>query len=331
MSLPALTIHIGAPKTGSTWIQRFLFDNRVALLRDQGILYPDVNLRGYGHHDLAFLVGGGYPAWAIPQPRSLDELQADLARVVAGHGGDIILSSENFYLYPDPVRLRGILGATGAGSGRTVRILVYIRRQDDAHESWYNQTVKAQGETHTLEQCIERNAGLWDYQAQLARWSAAFGRESLCVRPYDPASYMGGDLRSDFLHHAGIRDSALVAPPEEVNWSLNRDLLAFQRMINCLPLTPVHKRRWHRQLMELSRQSAGSGRFDEAPLLPAPLRAEILRRYQVSNAAVAVEYLGGRGPFAAPASGTDRGELATTGLTLRKVMHIVWWLSRQWI
>ena len=66
-------LHIGAPKTGTTLLQRVLFENKERL-RNYGIDYPDISLRGYGHHDLAFLIAGGYPDWATPQPRTLAEL-----------------------------------------------------------------------------------------------------------------------------------------------------------------------------------------------------------------------------------------------------------------
>jgi len=327
MSRPpcTLTLHIGAPKTGSTYVQRLLYDNRQLLLREQGILYPEVSLRGFGHHDLAFLVGGGYPDWAIPQPRPLADLQAELQHAVSVHDGSIILSSENFYLFPDPPRLKQLLDGSGASAGRDVRILVYIRRQDDAHESWYNQTVKAQGENHTLDQCIGRHFELWDYHARLGHWAAAFGRAALRVRPYDAAWYSGGNLRSDFLLQAGIADQGLSKPPPEVNWSLNRDLLAFQRMLNFLPLKPVRKRCFHRQLMELSRQCAGQGVFDESPLLGDAERRAVLVRYAASNAALEAEYLGGRRAFSEPAPGSAR-TVAGTGLTPGKWLRILRWL-----
>lgn len=328
MPTSTLTVHIGAPKTGTTWIQRFLYENRDTLLREQGVLYPDVNLRGYGHHDLAFLLGGGYPRWATPQPRTLADLHHDMARAAATHEGDILLSSEDFYLFPEPVALRRFLAETGASAGRAVRIVVYVRRQDEAHESWYNQTVKAQGEIHTVEACIERDFDLWDYHGRLASWAETFGREAIVVRPYDRAAWQEGTLRADFLHHAGITDRGLVAPPGDVNWSLNRDLLAFQRVVNFLPVSPVTKRRWHRQLMDLSRASTGSGRFDESPLLDAGQRAELLARYQASNAALARDYCGGSPFIAVAAQDPGVAREQGRGLTVGKVTRIISWLCR---
>ncbi|MBI1731275.1 MAG: hypothetical protein HYR49_00720 [Gammaproteobacteria bacterium] len=323
-----LTVHIGAPKTGSTYLQRLLHDNRHTLLRDQDILYPDVSLRGFGHHDLAFLLAGGYPEWAIPQEKTLPTLTAELRSAAAGHHGDIILSSEDFYLFPNPDGLRRLLQESGALAGRLPCILVYVRRQDDVHESWYNQTVKAQGESHSLEACLEKYFSLWDYAERLAQWTGVFGREALCVRSYDLAVKSAAGLCGDFLLQVGIDASRLVIPPQEVNWSLNRDLLKFQRWLNRLPLAPVHRRRFHRQLMELDRHAAGRGWFDERPLLTAADRRRIMAGYSGSNAALGRDHMGGAEAFPGADADGIAESAAETGSALRKLCIIVNWLWR---
>ena len=321
-----LTVHIGAPKTGSTFLQRLLHGNRERLLREQGILYPEVSLRGFGHHDLAFLLGGGYPDWAIPQDKSLATLAAELRTAVAAHRGDIILSSEDFYLYPQPEGLLRLLHDSGALDGRELRILVYIRRQDEAHESWYNQTVKAQGATHGLEEGIERDFVLWDYSAQLAPWAATFGRAAICVRRFESAAFAGGTLRSDFLQHAGVADRELVAPSDEINVSLNRDLLEFQRWFNRLPIRTVQKRRFHRQLMQLSRHSAGQGIFDETPLLGSERRRAIMSRYRASNQQLSLAWFNGEVAFSSSDGQPETRATAGFGLSAGKLLRILTWL-----
>ena len=46
---PVVYLHIGMPKTGTTAIQRFLFENHALLLGKQGCLYPDHSLGWYQH------------------------------------------------------------------------------------------------------------------------------------------------------------------------------------------------------------------------------------------------------------------------------------------
>lgn len=283
-------IHIGAPKTGSTLIQRVLFENRAALA-EKGIAYPEVSLRGYGHHDLAFLVSGGYPEWATPQTRSLDDLAVDLEREARSSADTLLFSSEDFYLCPNPEGLHALFSRCGVFENRSCEIIVYVRRQDDAHESWYNQTIKAQGYTHSLDDCIEQFFDLWDYEKQLARWASVFGTTALVVRPYETSSYKGGTLLSDFFSILGLTVDDVTVSKERVNTGLNADLLEFQRLLNRLPLSVQQKRTFHHQLIDLSVKTSGTGVFDEAPLIDPVQRRSILDRYARGNAAVATAYL----------------------------------------
>jgi hypothetical protein len=282
-------LHIGAPKTGSTALQKFLATNRERL-RTRGLDYPEVSLRGYGHHDLAFLVGGGYPAWATPQGRPLDELVDELAKAVADQPA-IALSSENFYLQPNPAGVARMLERAGVGAAG-VRVVAYIRRQDEAHLSWYNQAVKAQGYAGTIAENIAETRELWDYAAQLGRWAAVFGADRLVVRCYQPPEAAGGDIRRDFLRLAGVAEDGFDFPQEMTNSRINAEILEYQRRVNRLPLSPQQKRSAHKELIALTAESLGSGVFADRPLLGAEERAAILARHAEGNAAVARTYLG---------------------------------------
>jgi len=322
-------VHIGAPKTGSTFLQRAFCENRAALLR-RGLIYPAASLRGFGHHDIAFLLSGSYPEWATGQDRPLDALAADLTAEIAGHAGSVLLSSENFYLFPAPERLKDFLATTGASAGRRTRIVVYLRRQDEAHESWYNQRVKAQGETGTAAESVARFHDLWDYESRLGRWSDAFGQDALVVRRYrGPAAGGGDSLLADVLRVLALGDFAPDIPEQPVNVAENRDVLEFQRQMNFLPLSPQEKRRFHKQLMALSERSKGLGLFDERPLLNASERQAIMARYADANRAVAERYFPGETLFA-----DAQGEPAfdgpsppvEPGLTQAKMLYILGWL-----
>lgn len=302
-----------------------LFENRAVLAR-RGVLYPDVSLRGYGHHDLAFLLAGDYPEWAMPQPASLAELTDELAKATRGSSGTIVMSSENFYLFPEPAALRAMLEQAGILERHKPTIVVYVRRQDEAHESWYNQTIKAQGYTHDVDASIRQFDGLWDYRAQLARWSTAFAPDEIVVRPYQSEDFVGGLLCGDFFNILGCPTEGLVLPSERINMGLNRDVLTFQRLVNRLPLSVQEKRRYHRELIALSARTAGSGLFNETPLINGRRRREILDRYRSGNAEVAQMYLGRPSLFSEEPDAEDLDEIDQHDLTIEKMSYIMGWI-----
>src|SRR3954451_19660102 len=45
---PVTYVHIGAPKSGTTYLQKALWDNRAAL-RDRGVLYPGETFASHAH------------------------------------------------------------------------------------------------------------------------------------------------------------------------------------------------------------------------------------------------------------------------------------------
>lgn len=321
----ALAIHIGAPKTGTTAAQRF-FTSAAPALAARGVLYPDVCLRGYGHHDLAFLVGGGYPDWATPQPRDLDSLAADLDRALRSESPLVVLSSEDFYLQPEPAALRALIERSR--SGRAIQVLAYVRRQDHMAVSWYNQAVKAQGFTGSFEECERLTSHLWDYSRQLAPWAAAFGDDALRVRVYEPARLVGGDIVLDVLSALDIDPAGLERPSAPVNTNLSRDILEFQRQINRLPLTREQKRKFHKELMALTEATRGQGLFDDTPVVGPRTRRELLERYEASNRAFARRWFGRDELFDEPLpSGPEPAQWGGPDL-VRTQLVMGWILSR---
>lgn len=311
-------LHIGAPKTGTTAIQLFLEANQDRLPA-RGFAYPTAARRAGGHHDLAFLAGGGYPDWALPQDQPLDALVAALGAEIEAGPATTILSSENFYLLCEPVDVLDLMVRLGFPRG-AVTVVVYLRRQDEAALSWYNQAVKAQGYAGSLEEHLRAHQDLWDYDAHLRAWAGAFGADRLVVRRY------GGDVRRDFLDALGLPADGFRFPAERINTEINRDILEFQRQLNRLPLPAQDKRQFHRQLMALTAASAGSGLFSDAPLLDGEGRRALLQSYEASNRRVAEAHLGGACLFEPPPPDGEATDSPAPGLTPEKLAGMVGWL-----
>ncbi|MCW2308640.1 hypothetical protein [Rhodobium gokarnense] len=317
-------VHIGVPKTGSTAIQHFATENRQRL-RDRGLLYPAAALRGFGHHDFAFLLDGGYPDWAKPQDQPLDDLAGALRSECEGFDGDILLSSEDFYLFPQPEKLSEFLTETGLATGRAVRIVVYLRRQDDLMVSWYNQIVKAQGFSGTFSDALEAHRWLGDYRGQLARWANVFGAGNMLVRRYPSPGGDGHGLMADFwgLTCPDIAAEAERAAGQPTNVSLNRDLLEIQRIINRLPLEIVEKRRFHHELMKLTMQMDGF--FCDAPVASGSDLDRLLAGFDDGNDEVSRTYLEGEPLFAKPLRSAEPDE-HYEGVALEKAVAALAWM-----
>jgi hypothetical protein len=323
-----LTLHIGVPKTGSTALQLFLDANRDVLREEYGLLYPKAAARAGGHHDIAFLLHGTYPEWATRQEKSLESLWSELMSEAEAHDGDIILSSENFYLFPEPTILAQMLRNSEAFEDMAVNVLAYVRPQEELVETWYNQTVKAQGSSATFDECLEEYRELWDFNSELNKWADAFGQESITVRIYRGGTGIGWDIREDFLSHFSLENHSFHFSKKRPNTNLNRDVLEFQRVMNRLPLTSPEKRRFHKQLIELTKRTSNLNIFDSTAFLSDEQKLEVRSWYDESNAKVARTYCDGRQLFD-PVKFTGKPFEPYKGLNSEAMASILGWILLQ--
>lgn len=315
-------IHIGAPKTGSTALQRFLSDNLAPLVQD-GFLYPSSFMRGGGHHDLAFFCHGGYPEWATPDSESLESSFDRLKLEISNSPLDVILSSENFYWLCSPDTVARRLNEIGLSPQHTT-VVVYLRRQEEVIPSWYSQAVKALGYSGTPEQHMAEHCELWDYPARLAPWAANFGSKNILVRPYAE----NANICRDFISALGLQAMNYRFDSERINPHLNRDILEFQRLLNQLPLPTIQKRRYIRELERFSEISANTMLFDTHSLLDQDALERIREKYAAGNREIAERYLQRSELFprhteeAPPPSSFE----PYAGLTVEKTVAIFGWL-----
>lgn len=318
-------LHIGAPKTGSTGLQCFLGDNR-AHLAAAGLLYPGSIERGHAHHDLAFLTAGGYPEWASSQPASLGELLAAIQTEFQAQPAlrKLLLSSENFYWLSDPEAVRRMLDTLGHRPEQ-IAVVVYIRRQEDAIESWYNQLVKALGYSADFSQSIADYDSLWDYHARLSGWAAVFGEDRIVPRIY-PDDDDDFDIRRDFVALLELADPDLHYAPDRPNRRLVRDLLEFQRIINRLPLPTMAKRRHHKRLIHLSAHAEELG-LEDAPLHTPATRQAIRSRYAEGNRIVARSHFDRDAMFPPATAARTAASAELPPLAAEKQTAILAWLQ----
>ncbi len=211
-----IVLHIGAEKTGTTTIQEFLALNRDRL-RELGVYFPKavgeknhthlalcaaLDKRGISKRAAGRLAENGLEDFRLKIRKSLDD---ELAKNLPCD--TVVFSGEHMHSQlqtPEELeRLKQMLPKADE-----LRIVFYIRRQDQAAVSLFSTALKAGGGGGEGFQFPEDEAGRLPYRFDYLRayklWASVFGKESIVVRIFDKAEFVNGDLIEDFCHAAGL-------------------------------------------------------------------------------------------------------------------------------
>lgn len=312
-----LFIHIGAHKTGTSAIQKFLSLNRENL-KNNGYLYPHSGKR-IAHH---FVPHGLQDRTVIYEnPKKLTERLVN--EMKKSDQNTIILSSESFELLKkeETSRLKEIIP-----DKFLVKIIYYVRRQDEQLESRYNQRVKMQslGFDKNFDEFLQSfSLNELDYYSHLLPWKETFGKENIIVRVYEKEQLPNGIFR-DFLSAVGLDlDENFELPKRVVNPSLNWDLIEIIRLCN------VHFKgdsAFHRYLLDELKQinMNDTGHPVNRSYLSPGDRHGIIDFFSKSNGKVAREYLGREDDrlFYAPLPDPEESWEPYEGLTAEKLVPI---------
>jgi hypothetical protein len=233
-------LHIGSGKTGTSSIQYFLRDNRERL-GELGYLYPKSPGRAR-HVRLGLFIQpddtlDGFITWHRQRASSpaafRKSFRRRLVREINESGQSrVLFSDEGLYGSPKAAlrRLRNLVDPI-AGS---LRLVVYLRRQDDHLASRYQQVVKV-GETKRLTEWTHEpeHSETYDYYRRLRTWERLLEPDEFVVRRFERDSFVDGSLLQDFLEAAGIdaRADDMVQAPSR-NASLDAEAVEFLRVFN---------------------------------------------------------------------------------------------------
>jgi hypothetical protein len=297
-----LVLHIGSGKTGTSSIQYFMHQNR-SRLAELGHLYP--RSPGRRRHTRFGLylqpedALADLPSWGrrhFTSPKAFRRtFRSRLFREINRSGlSRVLISDEALYGSPDETlqRLREFTDA----NARSVRLVTYLRRQDDHLVSRYQQVVKV-GETRRLDDRTHEVelTKTYDYYARLQTWQQLLQPTEMVVRRFERESFTDGSLYQDFLGATGIDARAdELEQVEVVNESLDAESVEFLRIFNLL----------HRQRDEVPALRTVGGavrrleRASEGPTLTLPdtdLDA-FMEQWREPNAAVARDFVPGAPP-----------------------------------
>lgn len=235
-----LIVHVGTGKTGSTSIQHFMNLNRDRL-REAGFYYPETPGRSRHAQFTVFLTPDeeldDQPVWHRLKADDPDRFRRRFRRRLLGEIADsglsrVVLSEETIFKSSDGTLRR--LDRFARRNARSLRIVVYLRRQDDHLVSRYQQGVKV-GEVRRLaDPDLHRDySDVYDYAGRLALLAEILKPDEMVVRRYERAAFAGGELFRDFLEAIGAgADLDRLQQPEERNVSFDAETVEFLRLLN---------------------------------------------------------------------------------------------------
>lgn len=235
-----LVLHIGSGKTGTSSIQSLLHHNREALL-SHGVLFPrslgrrrHLQFGLYFKSDEALLRARPYieNGYRTPEAFRRGFRRRLFTELEAARPRQVLISDEA--VYSADVASLGRLRTFTDEHARRLRVVCYLRRQDDHLVSRYQEVVKV-GETRTLAQRVAEldMTSTYDYAARLDAWSRIVAPGTFVVRRFEKTSFREGSLYADFLAASGIDITATdleAVPPQ--NESLDAESVEFLRLLN---------------------------------------------------------------------------------------------------
>lgn len=300
-----LYLHIGTPKTGTTSIQHFCYTNSEALLKN-GFLYPEFpfNYANKGKYrnglflEAVFCDNDGIRQREQEEENFTKGLQI-LKELFKTHN-NIILSDEGIWTAcfnrkrGKPLMRR--LKEEAEEAGYNIKIIVYLRRQDDFLLSWYNQIIKhniTSKNTLTWEEYFD-NYNKYiklDYFFCLKKLERIFGKGNIIARRFDKNYFKNNSLIHDFLDIFEIEADANFQEDksQDFNKKISENACEIKRIINGTTNMTVEETRKFEWI--LRKFSPVSEKSYPCSMLSEEDANNIMKLYELSNYKTAKRYI----------------------------------------
>jgi len=212
-------LHIGLPKTGTTYLQRALWHNK-EVLGEAGLLLPGRHRR---RHLLATLDLRDSPRLA-QRGGDVSAPWDDLVAESSAWDGDVLISHEFF----GPASPPQVQRALDSFPGREVHVVITAREMVGLTISRWQEYVRNGGaeaiddypRSDAYRPTDEWGWGSFDLADILARWGSVVAHERIHVLPMVPGGADPTELLRRFLTVLGYADCAVEMPEERVNEGL---------------------------------------------------------------------------------------------------------------
>jgi hypothetical protein len=275
--------HIGAPKTGTTYLQHVLAQNREPL-REQGILYAAGEYPGDRVHATEF--ARGYKHSALRGEAAWRRI----VRQVRGWDGDAVISHEFFGACTE-VQARSVMADLAPAEVHLIfTARDYVRQ---ATAAW-QERLKYGNDAPLSEFTLDEQNGTpdWSWRTQdaaavLGRWSVDLAPERVNVVTVPPTGAGAGLLWQRFASVLGVSPESCNTDVSFSNSSLGvveSELL--RRFDERLPETFTDKRKAAAYVRDVLANDILAGRSNERLILSAGHVAELTQRSQEAAAAI---------------------------------------------
>lgn len=292
--MKTLYLHIGTPKTGTTAIQNFLNDNK-GILQKLGFCYPMFDVQ----YKVQRKVRNGH--WLIANSVTPEEYEACMKRLcaVSKNYSKIILTDEGLWNRGGPdAEFWKKLKQTMDAHKVQIKVIVYLRRQDDYVFSYWAQKVKG----------VQRFNILFDdylysgsykqnhvnYLEILNTIASVIGTENVIVRAYESGQYEGAErsLLSDFLLQLGLewQDNFQIIKRSN-NISLKDSVLEAKRLLNLATKFKQQNGTLKSYLEQIQNEMQQDGTLKDRTAFDIPSRQKFLQKYEAENAEIARKFM----------------------------------------
>lgn len=300
-------LHIGTPKTGTTYLQNVLNNNN-KVLNKYGYTYPDFDVKIPNSSVLRnahFLIPQFFDENGNRQP----EKEREVYEKCMSKLKDLSEEYDNIIISDEMLWVKNELNWSDFKAdidklGLDIKIIVYLRRQDLYLQSYWSQLVKLHSrvaiDNYLKAGRYKKNVGL-DYFAQLNFLSDIFGKENIIARVYEKQQYQGkhNTLLSDFLMSVGLTDLDENEEFEEFknpkygakNPSLSGVYLETKRFLNMNPIFTTRNNYVVPILYSIMDDNSELKELSSSQYMSYDEQVKFLSEYEESNKNVAVHYL----------------------------------------
>ncbi|MCD7824453.1 MAG: hypothetical protein LUH14_00560 [Clostridiaceae bacterium] len=303
-----LYLHVGTPKTGTTTIQYFLAQNRDTLNK-KGYSFPDMKYHfdTIGKYRNAhFLFHHIYNEQNERQYEEENALRKEGMETLLKQFHEtenIILSDEALwngaYTVPDFWKE---LYTTLSAAGHTLKVIVYLRRQDSYIQSYWAQSVKCKSMNLDFAGYLATKP--WkrvhaNYIKTLDYIASYIGQENIIVRPFEWQQFCSGpeghSLTADFLHYIGLELTEEYASADNVkNGTISGEYIQIKQILNSNPAFSDKKGFMVSLLRNATMNQEEKASYQRASCFPSGDPSAFLEKFEAGNAEIAKRYLNRR-------------------------------------